>query len=85
MSAAGKVAFLFPGQGSQYTNMGRELAELEPVVAETFAEADRVMTPLLGRSLTSYIFIDTSDSAAMKQADARPDADRHHAAGHACD
>ncbi|MEZ4770265.1 MAG: beta-ketoacyl synthase N-terminal-like domain-containing protein [Caldilineales bacterium] len=42
--APGKIAFLFPGQGSQYTNMGRELAALQPVVAETFAEADAVMT-----------------------------------------
>ncbi len=68
-SRPGKIAFLFPGQGSQYTNMGRDLAALEPVVAETFAEADRVMTPILGRSLTSYIFVDSDDPAAMKQAE----------------
>ncbi|MCB0245008.1 MAG: acyltransferase domain-containing protein, partial [Anaerolineae bacterium] len=68
-SGPGKIAFLFPGQGSQYTNMGRELAALEPVVAETFAEADKVMTPILGRSLTSYIFVDSDDPAAMKQAE----------------
>jgi malonyl CoA-acyl carrier protein transacylase/3-oxoacyl-(acyl-carrier-protein) synthase/acyl carrier protein/NAD(P)-dependent dehydrogenase (short-subunit alcohol dehydrogenase family) len=66
---AGKIAFLFPGQGSQYSNMGRELAALEPVVAETFREADAVMTPILGRSLTSYIFVDSADPAAMKQAE----------------
>ncbi|MER2598861.1 MAG: beta-ketoacyl synthase N-terminal-like domain-containing protein, partial [Caldilineales bacterium] len=66
---AGKIAFLFPGQGSQYTNMGRALAEREPVVAETFKEADAVMTPILGRSLTSYIFVDSNDPAAMKQAE----------------
>jgi hypothetical protein len=29
--------------------MGRELAALEPVKAETFREADAVMTPILGR------------------------------------
>ncbi|MEI2690905.1 MAG: beta-ketoacyl synthase N-terminal-like domain-containing protein [Anaerolineae bacterium] len=66
---AGKIAFLFPGQGSQYSNMGRELAALEPVVAETFREADAVMTPILGRPLTSYIFVDSADPAAMKQAE----------------
>ncbi|MDW8318876.1 MAG: beta-ketoacyl synthase N-terminal-like domain-containing protein, partial [Anaerolineae bacterium] len=68
-AAPGKTAFLFPGQGSQYTNMGRQLAALEPVVADTFREADAVMTPILGRPLTSYIFVDASDPAAMKQAE----------------
>jgi acyl transferase domain-containing protein/acyl carrier protein len=62
---APKVAFLYPGQGSQYVNMLRDVAEVEPIVAETFAEADRVMTPLLGRPLTSYLFVDPADPAAV--------------------
>ena len=61
---AGKVAFLFPGQGSQYLNMGRDLARTEPVVCATFEEADRVMGPILGRPLTSAIFVDEASDEA---------------------
>src|SRR6266545_1132866 len=62
---APKVAFLYTGQGSQYVNMLRDLREVEPIVAQTFAEADEIMTPLLGKPLTEYIFIDTGDPAAV--------------------
>jgi acyl transferase domain-containing protein len=57
---APKVAFLYTGQGSQYVNMLRALRAAEPIVAETFAEADRVLTPLLGKPLIDYIFVDES-------------------------
>jgi acyl transferase domain-containing protein/acyl carrier protein/NAD(P)-dependent dehydrogenase (short-subunit alcohol dehydrogenase family) len=65
-AAPGKVAFLFPGQGSQYANMGRDLAAMSPTVARVFAEADRVMTPILGKPLTEYIFVNANDPEAMK-------------------
>jgi malonyl CoA-acyl carrier protein transacylase len=59
----GKVVFMFPGQGSQYVNMLRDLYDSETVIADTFNEADRVMTPILGRSLTSYIYVEGDDEA----------------------
>jgi acyl transferase domain-containing protein/acyl carrier protein len=64
-----KVAFLYTGQGSQYPNMLRTLAETDPVVAEVFDEADRVMTPMLdGRTLRDFLFVDRDDPAAVAQA-----------------
>ena len=65
----GKVAFLFPGQGSQYLNMGAELVQLSPAIANVFKEADAVMTPILGRPLTDFLFVNSSDPAVLKQAE----------------
>ena len=66
---APKVAFLYTGQGSQYVNMLRPLRAAEPIVAQTFAEADRVMTPLLGKPLSEFIFVDQADANAVAKAE----------------
>ena len=39
----GKVAFVFPGQASQYPGMGRELADKYPAAKAVFNEADKVL------------------------------------------
>ncbi len=36
-------AFLFPGQGSQYAGMGKEIAENFSIAMQTFAEADEAL------------------------------------------
>jgi acyl transferase domain-containing protein/NAD(P)-dependent dehydrogenase (short-subunit alcohol dehydrogenase family) len=64
-----KVAFLYPGQGSQYLNMLQSLSAAEPIVADTFAEADRVMTPLLGKPLSEFIFVDRDDPDTLTKAE----------------
>lgn len=48
----GKLALLFPGQGSQQVGMGKELAEKYSVCKQVFDEADRV----LGEALSNLIF-----------------------------
>src|SRR5882672_671291 len=48
----GKIAFLFPGQGSQAVGMGKDLFEKYPVARQTFEEADEA----LGYKLSQVCF-----------------------------
>jgi acyl transferase domain-containing protein/NAD(P)H-dependent flavin oxidoreductase YrpB (nitropropane dioxygenase family)/NAD(P)-dependent dehydrogenase (short-subunit alcohol dehydrogenase family) len=56
MAQEGQVAFIFPGQGSQYPNMLRDLALAFPEVREAFERADRVLMDRFPRPLSSYVF-----------------------------
>ncbi|MWV44652.1 ACP S-malonyltransferase [Paenibacillus sp. HJL G12] len=63
-----KIAFLFPGQGSQYLGMGKALADEYAVVRHTFEEA----SDLLGYDLAEICFegsySDLADSAIAQPA-----------------
>ena len=57
----GKVAFVFPGQASQYPGMGKELAELHPVARAVFDEADQA----LGFSISKMCFEGTEEELKL--------------------
>jgi [acyl-carrier-protein] S-malonyltransferase len=39
----GKLAFVFPGQGSQFVGMGKEISEVYPQAAAAYKEADKIL------------------------------------------
>jgi len=57
----GKLAFLFPGQASQYPGMGRELAANHPAARSVFEEADKA----LGFSISELCFNGTEEALKL--------------------
>ncbi|CAL9650217.1 3-ketoacyl-CoA thiolase (plasmid) [Streptomyces sp. enrichment culture] len=53
--ARGKVVFVFPGQGSQWSGMGRGLLESCPVFAEAVERCDVALRPLTGWSVREVL------------------------------
>jgi [acyl-carrier-protein] S-malonyltransferase len=56
-----KTAFIFPGQGSQYSGMGKELADTFSVVRHLFEEADDA----LGFKLSALCFTGSDDDLKL--------------------
>jgi acyl transferase domain-containing protein/glutamate-1-semialdehyde aminotransferase len=50
------VAFMFPGQGAQYVDMGRSLYDEEPLFRREVDQACDVLAPLVGRDLRQIIY-----------------------------
>jgi [acyl-carrier-protein] S-malonyltransferase len=58
-----KLAFIFPGQGSQAVGMGKELAERYPAAKRTFEEADEA----LGYKLSELCFEGPEDQLRLTE------------------
>ena len=50
------VVFVFPGQGSQFLNMGRELYEQEPVFRQAFDQCAELLKPIMMEDIRDVIF-----------------------------
>ncbi len=57
-----KVAFIFPGQGSQWFGMGRQLLANEPVFRQTLEACERAMRPFVDWSLAEQLSLDENDA-----------------------
>ncbi len=64
------VVFLFPGQGSQYVNMGRGLYEDEPFFRETVDQCLEQLKPLVSFDLKEILF-PVKGSAGESEAEGR--------------
>jgi acyl transferase domain-containing protein len=49
--------------------MLKQLVDCDAIVADTFSEADRALTPVLGKPLSEFIFVDPSDARAVAKAE----------------
>jgi phthiocerol/phenolphthiocerol synthesis type-I polyketide synthase E len=55
------IAFLFPGQGSQYAGMGKDLYHQEPVFRKVTDECAELLKPQLGLDLRQVLFSESSN------------------------
>ncbi|MEV5833568.1 SDR family NAD(P)-dependent oxidoreductase [Nocardia sp. NPDC052112] len=60
----GGVVFVFPGQGSQWIGMARQLHAESPVFADALTRCDQALAPLLGWSVTEVV-VGTGDAQGV--------------------
>lgn len=62
-----EIVFLFPGQGSQYLNMGRELYENEPIYRQAIDECADLLKPYLPTDIRQVLYPESSTPAAEER------------------
>ncbi|WP_198037100.1 type I polyketide synthase [Nocardia sp. BMG51109] len=67
-SGSGGVVFVFPGQGSQWVGMGRELLVSSPVFAAEIARCEEALSPFVDWSLTE-VLTDVPGAASVDRVD----------------
>lgn len=61
------IAWMFPGQGSQYVNMGRELYDYEPVFQIWVDRCAELLQPHLGLDLRTLLYPNPDNEATATQ------------------
>ena len=61
------VAFLFPGQGAQYVNMGRQLFAEGALFADQVSACAQVLAPRLGVDLRSVLYPEAAQLTRMQE------------------
>ncbi|MBP5972975.1 aminotransferase class III-fold pyridoxal phosphate-dependent enzyme [Brasilonema sp. CT11] len=64
---ARQVAFMFPGQGAQYVDMGKQLYETEPIFTEQIDECSYLLKSYLGLDLRTLLYPDVQQKEAAAQ------------------
>ena len=61
------VVFMFPGQGSQYVRMGKNLYDHSEIFRENLDRCADILTPLLGRDLRDVLFPPAGQEEAAQE------------------
>ena len=61
------VVWLFTGQGAQYTGMGQQLYQTQPVFRATLDRCDEILQPYLEESLLKVLYPDSPEDQRLHQ------------------